>query len=195
MARPKRTCSIEGCARKPHSRSWCRVHYDRWLRLGDPLAGGTFRGQPGQYFREVVLAHQGRDCLIWPFARTGDGYAQVHLDGRMQRVGRLVCERVYGSAPTPRHEAAHSCGQGHLGCVSPLHLRWATTLENQADMLRHGTRAKGERVGSAKLTARDVRDIRALSGRLLQREIAERFGISAPHVSKLLNKKKWNWLE
>lgn len=32
-------CAIEGCEGPVRSRGWCRKHYDRWLRHGDPLAG------------------------------------------------------------------------------------------------------------------------------------------------------------
>lgn len=33
-----RTCSIEGCGKKHYARGWCRRHYNRWHRHGDPLA-------------------------------------------------------------------------------------------------------------------------------------------------------------
>lgn len=32
-----RTCSIEGCGAEHFGRGWCRRHYTRWLRHGDPL--------------------------------------------------------------------------------------------------------------------------------------------------------------
>ena len=30
----KKSCSIEGCERLHYAKSWCRVHYSRWLRNG-----------------------------------------------------------------------------------------------------------------------------------------------------------------
>lgn len=33
------SCSIPECARPKKSRGWCRAHYLRWYRYGDPLAG------------------------------------------------------------------------------------------------------------------------------------------------------------
>lgn len=31
------TCSIDGCAKPHYARGWCRTHYSRWQRNGDPL--------------------------------------------------------------------------------------------------------------------------------------------------------------
>ena len=34
----KDTCSIEGCARPRKARGWCKTHWQRWSRTGDPGA-------------------------------------------------------------------------------------------------------------------------------------------------------------
>jgi hypothetical protein len=38
MARPTSTCSVAGCDRTHFCRSFCRLHFERWKRHGDPLA-------------------------------------------------------------------------------------------------------------------------------------------------------------
>lgn len=136
------TCSIEGCANQVYvlKRGWCRAHYLRWYRNGNPLGyGGTERGAAASYFKEVVLPYRGQDCLIWPFSDKGNGYAQIMRNRRPAVVSRLVCAEVHGPAPSQEYQAAHSCGNGDLGCVSPSHISWKTSAENEADKKDHGT--------------------------------------------------------
>lgn len=52
------TCSIEGCAKAPEVRGWCKAHYLRWYRHGDPLAGAPMR-HPG---RVCSVADCGEKC-------------------------------------------------------------------------------------------------------------------------------------
>lgn len=48
--RPSGLCVLPGCTRLAHNgiRGWCRAHYLRFIKYGDPLAGGTFHriGEP-----------------------------------------------------------------------------------------------------------------------------------------------------
>lgn len=144
----KSVCSIPGCGKSRHSSTMCGMHYMRWKRYGDPLHGKTPHGEPQRYFREVVLSYDGENCLTWPYGRDPGGYAQFNWGGRKRKVHRIVCEEVNGDAPTDTHEAAHECGKGHLGCVSPRHLSWKTRAENEADKKRHGTYALRGKSGS-----------------------------------------------
>ena len=43
MAKAKSTCSIDGCETRVKARGFCCMHYKRFLRHGDPLAGAAFR--------------------------------------------------------------------------------------------------------------------------------------------------------
>lgn len=72
-------------------------------------------------------------------------------------------------------------------------LRYATAIENAEDKRRHGTDTPGERNGMHKLTDRDVRDIRQLrAGGALQRELAEKFGVSISAIQFVLNGQHWS---
>jgi hypothetical protein len=187
----KSLCSVPGCGKPLNSRGWCIAHYRRWQWNGDPLAGRTPDGDPEQFYRNVVLAYSGDECLKWPYARNSRGYPQMKLNGRFRLLARVLCEAVHGPAPTPEHEAAHSCGNGHEGCLTQGHLSWKTPVENAADRVTHGTETIGERHGMAKLTKSEVRLIRSLGGEVSQRALAARFGVSQGQIHRILSGKSW----
>ncbi len=188
----KRSCSIAGCGRDMLARGYCNAHYQRFFTYGDPLGGGTQVGAPLRFIMEVAIHHVGNECLTWPYAK-GDGYGRVNVDGKKVVASRYICELAHGAPPTPEHDAAHSCGKGHLGCVAPGHLSWKTRAENFSDKLEHGTHNRGERNVGAKLSESDVREIRTQS-ELSQREMAERFGVSQSLISRIRSGCTWAWL-
>lgn len=144
--------------------------------------------------KEVALTFSGDECLPWPFGDNGKGYGVFHVKRRAVSAHGYVCERTYGPRPTRDHEAAHSCGKGHLGCVNPRHLRWATRSENSADKVAHGTVSRGARNPANRLSEDDVRSIRALIGLRTQREIAAQFGVCQMTISHIATRKQWGWL-
>lgn len=191
-----RLCSIPDCSKPHEAHGWCSAHYQRQRKYGDPLGGGPEKGQAQRFYREVVLTDErGADdpCLIWPFT-THRGYAKVKSSDEMALVSRLVCEERHGPAPTPDHEAAHSCGKGQLSCVTKAHLRWATRKENAQDTVAHGTSLRGERNRNARLTAADVRRIRAIKDRATKTQIAGMYGVTRSNVGHILSGRSWSWL-
>lgn len=192
--RPQTQCSVPGCARLRYKRSWCNPHYIRWRRHGDPEGGFTSHGDGLRFIAEVAMNYTADDCLVWPLGRISSGYATVWIEGGPRLVHRHICELVHGSPPSPKHEAAHSCGNGHLGCINPKHIGWKTTAENAADKILHGTHRRGERNPRVKLTERDVTEIRSLKGSATQRALAKRFGISQQMICRIQNGLSWGWL-
>ena len=148
-----------------------------------------------RYFREVVLKHEGDECLLWPFVINCKGYGQMELDGRSRIVSRVVCIEINGPPPTPRHHAAHSCGKGDQACVSPKHVEWKTPSKNEADKIVHGTHSRGERQGASKITNPQAIEILALKGKMRASEIATKVGLSPSHVSRILRGQRWAWLQ
>ncbi|SOC45767.1 hypothetical protein SAMN05892877_117156 [Rhizobium subbaraonis] len=193
-SRQAATCSIDGCARPTKAKSLCQAHYTRLRVHGHPLAGRTAEGEPLRFLQSAI-AYDGDVCLRWPYGHNGDGYGLIWQDGKFKLVTRLVCEAVHGPPPTPDHESAHSCGKGHEGCCAPNHLHWATTSENHLEKANHGTDNRGGKHPMVKLTDEDVRTIRTLHGKLLQREIAELFGIGRVQVGRILSGQRWGHLD
>lgn len=193
MNKMHQICTIDGCSKPRFNRGLCVAHFTRWKRHGDPLGGRTPVGEARKWVQEVALAHQGDECLTWPFNK-GDGHGQIKIDGKNMPANRYVCTLAHGEPPTPGHEAAHSCGKGHLGCVNKGHLSWKTRAENFADKLIHGTHNRGERNHCSKLTEPEVREILALRGEVPQSQIAEKFGVAFQTISKIHNGERWGWL-
>lgn len=149
------------------------------------------KGKAIAWLREHVNYRQ-NDCLKWPMARDDHGYGFLGYEGKMAKAHRVMCELVYGPPPTPQHEAAHSCGRGHQGCINPRHLSWKTRSENQRDRRKHGTEGNGSK-GAAryKLTEADVAEIRTLFGVTTNREIAKRYDVTPGLISKIRNGHLW----
>ena len=123
-------------------------------------------------------SHDGQACLPWPFDRDR---GRASASGGYS-VCRKICEAAHGPPPTPQHQAAHSCGKAHEGCVNPRHLRWATPRENSADRHIHGTQTK-------KLTVEQVREI--LNSSEKNASLARRFGVDPSNISHIRRGKQW----
>lgn len=187
-------CSAGQCDGVVIARGLCQKHYKRLKRHGDPLSGRTPRGLPERALADALLHLCREECLIWPFARNDHGYAVISRELKMVRVSRIICEHANGPPPTQHHEAAHNCGRGHDGCINRHHLRWATSAENKADMVLHGTSNRGERQGSSKLTEANVLAIRRSSGSVEQQVMAAEYGVSDATISNIIHRKTWAWL-
>ncbi len=186
----ERKCSIEGCERGGKIiKGMCFMHYMRVRRYGEPVSKRCANGDLLRWLREHVGV-EGDECIRWPYAHNGQGYAgPVHYEGARIGAQRCMCILARGEPPFERAEAAHSCGNGHNGCLNPQHLRWATPSENQADKRTHGTFIQGEKHVSAKLTDEQARVIK--HDPRLQAVIALEYGVSPSLVSRIKSRQKW----
>lgn len=198
------TCSIDNCCRSIYRRDLCRPHWLRLRKYGNPIGGKAVRGDPARFILETAVPYLGDECLMWPFAKDGNGYGQISdrflpvknkTKGSMLGVHRVVCELAHGKPPSPADEAAHLCGKGHLGCCNPVHLSWKTRIENISDRRVHDTEPRGERNGASKLSSDDVVSIRAMSQKYNNTKIASMFGVKRQAIGKILSRERWGWME
>lgn len=190
----QRTCSISGCGRPHRCLSLCNLHYRRQRRLGS-AAAEMKHGAPLNFLLDRAFVYDGDECLIWPFARTDAGYGHLWVGGVLEYAHRLTCIEENGEPPSPTAEAAHSCGRGHLGCVTRRHLRWATPSQNSADRLLHDTHNRGSRHANAKLKEADVQQIRRLSSTTDAAELSLIYGVSVSNIYLILSGGSWSWLD
>jgi hypothetical protein len=118
---PQGTCSIDGCGAAVLARGWCRIHYDRWRRLGDPLAEVRYRSAsrpegcsvsgclaPG-FRREWCVAHYSR------WQRTGDPLGSRVPERAIEVFDRLVQIETDECVIWPGNIDAHGYGRVHFG--------------------------------------------------------------------------------
>lgn len=148
----KRLCSVPGCKKMKKRNGMCGMHFRRWDIHGAATRGNAFHGQGEAYLRSLVGTEE-QDCVIWPFG--GGAYGNIKFDGKGMTASRAMTIIAHGPPPFDGAESAHSCGQGHVGCVNPNHLRWKTRAENMAEYAEH--RRKGIEPGH-----RDDRTVGAL---------------------------------
>lgn len=197
---PKRYCSVEGCERIHHSHDLCSLHLYRLRTQGDTGPVGLMMAEKGElleWLLNVASKHKKKqNCLIWPFSRGSDGYPIVTYKGKSKRAHRLVCRKVHGKPPTKEHQACHTCGKGHEGCINPHHLYWGTPKENMDDRAEHGNTVFGVAHSSAKLTDAKVEKIlRLIDENWQYKQIAEKFKVTPRTIRLIALNETWKHIK
>lgn len=122
-------------------------------RANSRLATAHERAQPDDPF--WLLVKMGDDCWEWQGGLNGKGYGRFKGGGAHRHSWRIT------NGEPGAMFVCHRCDTP--ACVRPDHLFLGTALDNNRDRVRKGrpNGACGERNVNAKLTAGDVRAIRA----------------------------------
>ena len=132
------------------------------------------------------------ECWEWQGPLTRGGYGRLFLGtyGRYQTTHRFSWELAKGPIPDGGH-VCHTCDNRR--CVNPAHLFLGTNRDNIADKVRKGRQARGERMGSAKLTEPQVVEIRKRwsyeNARIV--DLAREYGVSPSTVSHIVHGRIW----
>jgi len=181
-----RLCRATGCGLNAQAHCLCQAHYMR-LRRGKCI-DAPLRKAPDYIGWLKEHANWSSDkCLIWPFGTKENGYGRLYIGKKCKPAHREMCRISHGEPKGVRRHCAHSCG--NPSCVNPRHLRWATPKENMADKVAHGTNNNGAKHGLAKLTEKDVAEIREST--LKGSELAQHFQVSQSTISEVRNGKRW----
>jgi hypothetical protein len=123
--RTRRPCRFDGCGEPHYSKGWCRNHYDRWKRHGDPEAGKR-RSVHERFWSKVdkagpvpAAAPDLGPCWIWTSAISDSGYGVFGVNGRNRLVHRYSYEQIVGTIPEGL-QLDHLCRVRI--CLHPEHL-------------------------------------------------------------------------
>lgn len=128
-------------------------------------------------------------CWEWLGARQTSGYGAFRMSQprRMVAAHRAAYELTYGPIPEGL-VVCHHCD--NPTCVRPDHLFLGTLADNSADMVAKRRSCAGQRHGNHKLTTAQVAEIRRLyaAGTVSQHKLAEAFGVSQPHIHRIVHR-------
>jgi hypothetical protein len=128
------------------------------------------------------------------------GYLRVELMTNRGRkffmIHRLVLETYSHREGSLQLQVNHKDGNKHNNKLN--NLEWCTGLENIKHAYKHNLarKAKGEEVGSSKLTEQQVLEICKLiqSGTDSLTSIGQKYGVTKYCISDIKRKKSWGWL-
>lgn len=144
-----------------------------------------------QQLQERTQPEPNTGCLLWLGAvKPTGGHGVIYAEHSEKFAHRAAWELANGPIPSELC-ICHKCDTP--SCVNVDHMFMGTQTDNVRDMEKKGRRARGERVGAAKLTWDDVRKMRAryAAGGVTQSELAREFRVSGARAHEIVNYKSW----
>jgi hypothetical protein len=198
-----KNCSIENCENKYIAKEFCKKHYQKYKKYGDPLAGKYSQNKAGS--KEYISENSEIDinnCWIWKRFKNKKKYGKAHFQGRDIYAHRLSYLTFIGEIPNNLY-VLHNCDI--TACVNPKHLFLGDQEDNMKDMVNKNRQARlrGENNRNSKLLQKEVDEIRTLYSaeleeriqgknvQLTQKELAERFKVSRSEISNIINVRTW----
>lgn len=128
-----------------------------------------------------------RECAFWTGSKDKFGYGKTYKIVNGKRIDthapRAIYELYFGPLDQAIH-VLHSCD--NPACCNIYHLFIGNQQSNMADKISKGRQAKGEKVGSAKLTEREVMKIKYLIKQgVYLTNIAYRFDVTISTISQI----------
>lgn len=130
-------------------------------------------------------------CYHWVGRTFGKNpYGAFWLDGNNCLAHRVAWELRFGKILKGLC-VCHTCDNPK--CVRTEHMFLGTIAENNADKQRKNRQAKGERMAAAKLTEKEVLEIRETyaTGEIGQVDLGSRYGVGHTTISYIVNRKYW----
>lgn len=182
-------CSIEGCGGGHEAHGWCNKHYRRWKRHGNTGLKPRKIKPLKERFEDKFIPVTESGCWLWTASVGSRGYGDFRINKKTVRAHRVSYELYIGQIPEGMC-VLHKCDIRL--CVNPDHLFLGTNANNSADMVAKGRVKRGAAHGMAKLTEKDVIEIR--NSEKLQKVLAKKHSVSRSHISVIRARKAWKHL-
>lgn len=192
-------CGIGGCERRAQGDGMCSAHRlrktrGRGLRENTPIGAPTSELDRATRFWKFV--RKTRSCWYWTGA-TRDGYGLFSLAVGSRNAHRFSWHIHNG--PIPKGvQVLHRCD--NRLCVNPAHLFLGTLYDNMADRNAKSRQARGETSGRAKLTEKQVKELRKMRegidyiGWGRAKEIASQYAVSPMTLQGIWAARSWKHL-
>lgn len=132
------------------------------------------------------------DTECWEWQGKLSPYGKFRIGKKMLYSHRVTWEIVNGTIPQEMH-VLHSCD--NPACCNPNHLFLGSHLDNMRDKVTKNRQhiPKGEMNGFHKLSNQQIEDIRLRYAMrdILQKELAQQYGVSRQHISAIINRHTW----
>lgn len=131
--------------------------------------------------------HKTDSCWLWKGDTSLSGYGRIWYKGRTVRAHRIAWMLNSGELPPTTALVLHKCDTP--ACVRPDHLFLGTTQDNIRDKVAKRRHAKGETHYNHKLTADDVRAIRASTESNVA--LARKYGVHNDNIRYVRIRRSW----
>lgn len=143
-------------------------------------------------FWEKVDKRGGLDCWLWKAGRHEQGYGQIKVKGKTLLAHRVAYQLRYGELPEG-HCVLHDCD--NPPCCNPAHLFSGTQNDNVQDKTKKERQACRESHGMAKLTEKEVAEIRRdyVFGSRIHGgpALGRKYGVSAAQICYIVKGESW----
>jgi len=154
-------------------------------------------------FWDHVDKRRDDECWHWTGRLNGAGYGETRWKHKTARAHRVSYELHYGpilDGLLVCHKCDANYPPGDIAyrrCVNPNHLFLGTDADNMTDKVEKGRQNKGETHGMAKLTEKQVVEIRELraSKHISYAKLGVKYGVSGSAIRDIIVGENWGWLE
>lgn len=180
-------CSAPGCEQDARVRGACSSHYYYLTRYGQ-FERPVDEMNRERFWRRVDVGEPD-ECWFWMMRLDSNGYGHMSIRAKHCAAHRLAWEFTNGPVPDGRW-VLHHCD--NPPCCNPAHLYIGHHAENTLDAIERDRYKHGELHPRAKLTKKQVDEIRRLRKEGWKyRDLAEKFGVSITTAQQAFTGARW----